>query len=560
MTWVIDTAAPSSTAALPRRLRQLHRSRVGRGLRDERPLRHLLRRLRLRRRGRRDLRSGRAPATTGTAPASRAPPRSGTTRPSRRRLGVRLRRGDFPADGSYTVRVRATDDAGNVAERVLPHLRLRRDRARDELIDFPPQAASTDAGSTAARRCRLLARNELRLGSPSRSLDRRARTTGRRCSRSPESYFTAPRRNVAASRLRLAADGYTARQRRDGNTGDGPSGASTPSTRARSTASRPPARPTTPPAGTPAARPNGACGTYSDSGSGVAEVEVSAEARRDRPLLGRRLLRRGLRDLPPGHARRRQLVARLPGGQLPRRRLLHPPRPRDRRRRQHRERPGRTFTFDTTAPQTTIDSSPSHPTSSTSADFDFSSSEGGSTFECRLDGGAWGACTSPKSYAEPRGRQPHLPGARHRPGGQHRREPVELHVDGRHDRPELHDELPGRRAASTTSPAGTPAARRAVSAGPTATAPSAPASTRSRSRSGATPPVSTGTARPSPPAARPGPTRPWRAATGRAPSRPPTSRPTAPTPSASARRTRRATHRRRRAARSPSTEPLRRAR
>ena len=61
--------------------------------------------------------------------------------------------------------------------------------------------------------------------------------------------------------------------------------------------------------------------------------------------------------------------------------------------------PARTFTFDTTAPQTTIDSSPSNPTSSTSADFGFSASEGGSTYQCRLDGGAWGACTSPKNYA-----------------------------------------------------------------------------------------------------------------------------------------------------------------
>ncbi len=58
----------------------------------------------------------------------------------------------------------------------------------------------------------------------------------------------------------------------------------------------------------------------------------------------------------------------------------------------------RTFTIDRAAPQTTIDSNPADPTASTDADFDFSSSEPGSTFECRIDGGAWGACTSPKSY------------------------------------------------------------------------------------------------------------------------------------------------------------------
>ena len=59
----------------------------------------------------------------------------------------------------------------------------------------------------------------------------------------------------------------------------------------------------------------------------------------------------------------------------------------------------RSFTIDRAAPQTTIDSNPTNPTGSNGASFDFSSNEGSSTFECRIDGGAWGACTSPKSYA-----------------------------------------------------------------------------------------------------------------------------------------------------------------
>jgi flagellar hook assembly protein FlgD len=54
---------------------------------------------------------------------------------------------------------------------------------------------------------------------------------------------------------------------------------------------------------------------------------------------------------------------------------------------------------DTTAPQTTINSGPSGTTTSTSASFQFSSSESGSTFQCQLDSGSWAACSSPKAYS-----------------------------------------------------------------------------------------------------------------------------------------------------------------
>ena len=54
---------------------------------------------------------------------------------------------------------------------------------------------------------------------------------------------------------------------------------------------------------------------------------------------------------------------------------------------------------DTTAPETTIDSGPSGTVASGSASFGFSSSEAGSTFQCRIDAGAWGSCTSPKVYS-----------------------------------------------------------------------------------------------------------------------------------------------------------------
>ena len=56
---------------------------------------------------------------------------------------------------------------------------------------------------------------------------------------------------------------------------------------------------------------------------------------------------------------------------------------------------------DTTPPETSISQGPSNSTASTTAQFQFSSSETGSTFECRLDSNlasAWASCTSPKTY------------------------------------------------------------------------------------------------------------------------------------------------------------------
>jgi hypothetical protein len=55
--------------------------------------------------------------------------------------------------------------------------------------------------------------------------------------------------------------------------------------------------------------------------------------------------------------------------------------------------------LDTTAPDTTISSGPSAATTATTASLAFSATESGSTFQCKLDSGSWGACTSPKSYS-----------------------------------------------------------------------------------------------------------------------------------------------------------------
>jgi hypothetical protein len=55
-----------------------------------------------------------------------------------------------------------------------------------------------------------------------------------------------------------------------------------------------------------------------------------------------------------------------------------------------------TWTIDTTAPTVTI-TGPSNPTNATSASIAFAASEP-STFRCKLDGGAFAACTSPHGY------------------------------------------------------------------------------------------------------------------------------------------------------------------
>jgi len=54
---------------------------------------------------------------------------------------------------------------------------------------------------------------------------------------------------------------------------------------------------------------------------------------------------------------------------------------------------------DTTAPETTISAGPSGSTTATGAELSFSSSEPGSSFECKLDSGGFAACGSPKTYS-----------------------------------------------------------------------------------------------------------------------------------------------------------------
>ncbi len=58
-----------------------------------------------------------------------------------------------------------------------------------------------------------------------------------------------------------------------------------------------------------------------------------------------------------------------------------------------------TFTVDATAPQTTIAQAPTAVTTDATPAFGFTASEPGATFECRLDGEAFAACTTPLTAA-----------------------------------------------------------------------------------------------------------------------------------------------------------------
>jgi hypothetical protein len=57
-----------------------------------------------------------------------------------------------------------------------------------------------------------------------------------------------------------------------------------------------------------------------------------------------------------------------------------------------------TWTVDTTAPNATITAKPADPSNSTAAVFAFGSDETGSTFQCKLDAGAFASCTSGDSF------------------------------------------------------------------------------------------------------------------------------------------------------------------
>ena len=132
------------------------------------------------------------------------------------------------------------------------------------------------------------------------------------------------------------------------------------------------------------------------------------------------------------------------------------------------------WTVDAAAPTTTIDAGPDDPTNQTSATFEFHADEQ-ATFECRLDGGDWGAC---EPYTNLLRRPPHVPCPRHRRRRQ-RRPRGHVFVDRRHRC--AHDDHPQRAARPDQRHIGhlrVPGGRgrrRSSAASTTATGPHAPA-------------------------------------------------------------------------------------
>ena len=57
------------------------------------------------------------------------------------------------------------------------------------------------------------------------------------------------------------------------------------------------------------------------------------------------------------------------------------------------------WTIDLTAPNTTIDSGPPAVDNDSTPTLAFSANEGGSTFECQIDGGSWASCSSPHTVS-----------------------------------------------------------------------------------------------------------------------------------------------------------------
>ena len=322
---------------------------------------------------------------------------------------------DFPADGSYTIRVKATDNAGNgetPASRSFTY-----DTADPSaLFSFPASGgdytdAAWNAGCGTVGFCGTLlrpdfrrpgrrdlhpARNAATTGTappsevpPRSSRRRRSRpATGRTRSRRRASRPTAPTPSTCAR----PTTRRTRSRARAGRSG------STTRTRARSSPSRPREAPTRTPAGTRAAART-ASAARTPTRPPASRPWTSPIQRVGTGLYWNgSAFSSGSEDFQAASFSGGNWSYAFPASGFPAdgSYTVHI--------RAHDNAgntetgPSRSFTIDNVAPSTTVDSGPSDPSASADATFAFSATEGGSTFECELDGGGFSACSSPKSY------------------------------------------------------------------------------------------------------------------------------------------------------------------
>ena len=340
-TFTVDTAAPGHDD---------HR-------RPDRPdERHARRRSRSRRRGRLDVRVPRR--------------RRARSRPAPRRSRPRAL-----ADGAHTFEVRATDAAGNVdATPATPHLHGRHDRA----------ARRRSPAARPARRTTPRRRSRSR---PTRPARRSSAASTARAFAACTSPFTTGRARRRRAHLRGPRDRRGRQRRRD------------PGHAARSPSTR--AAPDTTITGGPTGPTNDTTPTFTFPST---EAGSTFECRVDSAAFATCTSPFTTAALADG-AHTFEVRATDAAGNVD----ATPATPHVHRRHDAR-------------PTTTITSGPTGPTNDTTPTFAFTSTEAGSTFECRVDAAAFAACTSPFTTAALGDGAAHVRGARDRRRRQRRRD------------------------------------------------------------------------------------------------------------------------------------------